>query len=173
MSLNPKASASRRRRQKVDIALYARALGGVEYVCPHCNRFQKVSRVNHRRPKHRCTNRLCNRQTEFGIHAYQGDGTHEDPPMNAIHLLTQGGPFARNILGRLPGSAIRAVGQIVGPIEWWCPMCKERNLGKATRGRCACTSCKLFWVFALILRDVVPGAHTHTPVDWIPPAPKS
>jgi hypothetical protein len=171
MSLNPKGSASHRRRMNFPISLHARVLGGVEYVCPHCFRFQKVSVVNHRRPKNRCTNRMCNRQIEFGLQFLVGTAVQDPAPWNGRFVPQRPVSRVSNAMGDHFKEVYEAIAQVVGPIEWWCPDCKARNVGKPTPGgaQVVCSACDNAFQAALILYSALPGAHTMTPVDWIPP----
>lgn len=147
--------------------LYARIRGGVEYVCPHCGRFQKT-KVNYRRPRHRCHNKQCNRMVEFGIAATAAFGSA--PPHNGYFAppLPAGEPrnvtSSRSLKGGLTA-------QITGPVELWCRDCNVRIKATPVRGvgSIHCPECRNVHFLALIVRSTTPGAHSETPPDWIPP----
>jgi len=151
------------------ISFHARALGTIEFVCPHCFRFQHVLTVNWRKPRWRCTNRHCNRLISFGIHA--GLQLIRQPPWGALLVTDSGEEVTVNSLGGAPVGSARAIGQVVGPMEWWCPDCATRNLGKPLPGvgQVTCTRCRTPIFVSLVLRQPTPGAHARTPADWIPP----
>ena len=167
MALDPKG-AKRHRPPAAPPRLFARALGAVEYVCPHCYRFQKVPSINWRRPRNRCTNRNCNRWVEFGLLCAK---TAVFPSLIASRLDRNRGvsPLANHV-GKVPESD-PGFGQVVGPLEWWCPACAARNLAKPVPGMGyqACKACNERYFFALVLSSPVVGRHATTPTDWIPP----
>jgi hypothetical protein len=169
MSLDPRSSSHPRPAQAIPISLHARALGAVEFVCPHCFRFQRVLTVNWRRPRWRCTNRVCNRQVAFGIHA--GMELIQQPPWGAVLIPSPSSDPVANSLGSLPEGSDQAIGQVVGPLEWWCPTCFKRNLAKPVPGlgQVTCRDCRTPIFISLVIRQTVPGAHAKTPTDWIPP----
>lgn len=165
MALDHKDSASRRKTPRAAVELHARALGLVEWVCPHCYRFQKT-RVNWRRPRHRCTNNACCRVSRFGLAAQETEYSV------AVPWNAQLDEYRGDAVNKLnPQDAVDWTGAVVGTLEWWCHHCGTRNLASpsAIDGETKCVKCRKSLHWALIIYTAVAGAHLTTPADWIPP----
>ena len=171
MALNPKEKMLRKARASStpQVAFYGRILGGVEYVCPFCSRFQHVTTVNWRKPRAQCTNHSCKRKVEFGL-------------MVSLKLQWNLSPFNAVFYGEKPQKVVnnqvvppvglqKTCGQIIGSVEWWCPQCSCRNHRPLTPflGSMACSQCGNVLYAALAMYSTT-RAHARTPVDWIPPS---
>jgi hypothetical protein len=174
MSLAPKSYHTRKARRKApSVAVYARARGGVEYVCPHCLRFQKSQVLDWRRPFRRCTNRHCNRVIAFGLEI--ATEPRDVAPWSAQFYPNRASlPVANQVMSQ--NGVEEALGQTVGQVEFWCPDCSTRNFTCPSPkvGQMICSGCQTPQFVSLLLYTPLPGAHQRTPDDWIPPleAPK-
>lgn len=176
MTLNASHSPHSRLKTLPPVEFYARIKGAAEWVCPKCGRFSRAAIVNWRRPWAACRVRYCHRVFGFGVFASDknpevlGDLT----PRNARYDQAALNRQTVNHLGSLGPLFEDAIGQILGPVEWWCPVqgCGHRNVGNPDlrSGRVVCKKCLAGWNLALLLFRVLPGAHQVTPIDWIPPA---
>lgn len=157
------------------VEFYARIKGAVEWVCPKCGRFDRSHVVNWRRPTATCRHRHCHQVIGFGVFASSKNPVAPEDlgPRNARYDRAPRNRRTVNCLGSLGPPFERAIGQILGPVEWWCPekACRHRNVSvpDLKSGRIVCKKCFTAWNVALLLLRTLPGAHRITPIDWIPP----
>jgi hypothetical protein len=159
----------------MDVQIYARPHGRVQFVCPRCSAIQGSTYVNFRHGRVVCKH--CLRRFIVGL-CFRSKQEYP-PPYSAIWVPhSDSHPTAWELSGTVnalehPPFGWPMLGRIVGLIRWMCPYCdRYRDAGTVPSwdlGQVTCTGCTASFFVSLILYSPKRGYRSRTPLDWVIP----
>lgn len=142
----------------VDVQLFARPRGAVQWQCPSCGALHGSTQQIWRTGTLTCTR--CQRQTQVGV------GFSTSPEANSCLLM---GTWSKHILpNRLEAEGDPLAGRIYGRIDFECPKCKLGQEGFADFDDLIllCKGCQTPYFTQLLLYPYTQGSRSTVPFDW-------
>ncbi len=157
-----------RTKELPPIQVYARPVGYLQWICPHCHEIFGARQIPWRQARITCTG--CNRSYRLGI-GFLHDITTTLSPFNA-RIADWCGP-AVNTYQTLRGTS--AIARMRGRLDWVCPQCHMGQSGQIGRELMdiGCQACGAFYFLHVILYRASPGITITTPIDWAIPSYES
>jgi hypothetical protein len=151
------------------VEVYARLVGGIEWVCPACGKINKYTPVSHRNPKVKCRNEGCERSFVVGLMV--GQPSDVGLPPGNCRLVPRAKTLACVNRSAQPDT-LPAFARISGGVFWLCPRCfhwvyqhPDWDTGVVT-----CLECEYPQSTGVILHESPTGCLSNrTPIDWVPP----
>lgn len=159
---------------RTDIAIpvvdvYARLVGGIEYVCPACGKINNYVPVSHRHPKVRCKNDDCERIFVVGL--LVGPPERVGTPPGNCRLVPRVKSLPCVNRSSIPDGT-PAFARIRGGVFWLCKRCSHWVYAYPDwdTGIVNCPSCEFPQSTGVILHESPQGVTANrTPIDWVPP----